>query len=331
VGRIGRRHLLIAAGTLLAAPGALLAQPAQKLRRIGVLTLSVSTSEQAQWGRLMFASWMRTAGYEEGQNLAIEWRYAEGDASRLPALAEELVGLKVELIMASFNDAIAAAKRATRSIPIVMFNSVNPVEQGFVESLARPGGNVTGTAWSAPEITAKILQVLQEAAPRVKRVAAIGNTSMRGAHEYGVSSSQGASKLGMESRVFPTVRPEDIPKALEQIAAFRPQALYVALDPVLASGMREIVAFTQKHKLPSIANASLFTDAGGLLCYGPDVRELGEHTGGYVTRILGGAKPADLPVQLPTKFELVVNLKAAKLIGHKIPQSILVRADRVIE
>ena len=308
-----------------------MAQAPQKLRRIGVLTLSVSTSEQSQWGKLMFTSWMRSAGYEEGKNLAIEWRYAEGDASRLPALAEELVRLNVELIMASFNDAIAAARRATRSIPIVMFNAVNPVEQGFVESLARPGGNVTGTAWSAPEITAKILQVLQEAAPRAKRVAAIGNTSMRGAQEYGVSSAQGASKLGMEARTFPTRRPEEIAGALEQIAAYRPQALYVALDPVLASGMADIVAFALKHKLPAIANASLFVDAGGLLCYGPDVKELGEHTGGYVTRILGGAKPADLPVQLPTRFELVVNLKTAKRIGLRIPQSILLRADRVIE
>ena len=316
---------------LLAAPRTLLAQPAQKPRRIGVLALSVSTSEQAQWGKLMFASWMRNAGYEEGRNLAIEWRYAEGDASRLPALAEELARLNVELIMASFNDAIAAARRATRSIPIVMFNSVNPVEQGFVESLARPGGNVTGTAWSAPEITAKILQVLQEAAPRAKRVAAIGNTSMRGAHEYGVSTSQGASKLGMEARAFSTGRPEEIPGALAQIAAFRPQALYVALDPVLASAMAAIVAFALKHKLPAIANASLFVDAGGLLSYGPDVKELGEHTAGYVTRILAGARPADLPVQLPTKFELVVNLKTAKLIGLRIPQSILLRADRVIE
>lgn len=326
-----RRSALIVLTLLGAAPLAARSQQAPKQRRIGVLALSVSSSEQAQWGRLMFASWMRSAGYEEGQNLAIEWRYAEGDASRLPALAEELARLKVELIMASFNDAIAAAKRATSSIPIVMFNSVNPVEQGFVESLARPGANVTGTAWSAPEITAKILQVLQEAAPRAKRIAAIGNTSMRGAREYSVSGGQGASKLGVEVQTFPTVRPEEIAKALEQVAAFRPQALYVVLDPVLASGMRDLVAFAQKHKLPAIANASLFADAGGMLCYGPDVKELGEHTAGYVTRILGGARPADLPVQLPTRFELVVNLKAAKLIGHRIPPSILARADRVIE
>jgi putative tryptophan/tyrosine transport system substrate-binding protein len=296
-----------------------------------VLSLSVSTSEQAQWGKLMFNSWMRGAGYEDGRNLAVEWRYAEGDVSRLPALAEELVRLNVELIMASFNDAIGAAKRATRSIPIVMFNSLNPVEQGFVESLARPGGNITGTAWSAPEISAKILQILNEAAPRAKRVALIGNSSMRGVHDYGVLAVEAAGTMGMEARVFGAARPEEIPKALEQIAAFRPQALYVALDTVLMSGLRDIVAFALKRKLPAIANAPQFTDAGGLLYYGPDLTEIGERTLNYVARILAGARPADLPVELPSKFELVVNLRTAKLIGHKVPQSILVRASRVIE
>jgi putative ABC transport system substrate-binding protein len=326
-----RRHAVAALAILGAAPLSSLAQQPQKQRRIGVLTLSVANSENAQWARLMFVSRMRAAGYEDGQNLAIEWRYAEGDASRLPALAEDLVRLKVELIMASFNDAIAAAKAATSSIPIVMFNAINPVEGGFVQSLARPGGNLTGTAWSAPEVSGKILQVLHEAAPRAKRIALIGNTAMPGVHEYGVAAVKGASSMGMETRVFPIVRPEETLKVLEQIAAYKPQALDVGLDTITMNGLTDIVAFAQKHKLPAIANVSLFTDAGGMLCYGPDLKELGERTAGYVAKILGGAKPADLPVQLPTKFELVVNMKTAKLIGHKIPQSILLRADRVIE
>ena len=328
---IRRRQLLIAAGSCLVVPGVLLAQPAQKLRRIGVLSLSLSASENAQWARLGFASWMRTAGYDEGQNLAIEWRYAEGDASRLPALAEELVRLKVELIMASFNDAIAAAKGATSAIPIVMFNSINPVERGFVQSLARPGSNITGTAWSAPEVGGKILQVLHEAAPRAKRIALIGNTAMPGVHEYGVSAVKGAGAMGMQTQVFPVVRPEEVPKVLEQVAAYKPQALDVGLDTITVSRLKDIVAFAHKHKLPSIANVSLFTDAGGMLCYGPNIQELAERTAGYVAKILGGAKPADLPVELPSNFELVVNLKTATLIGHKIPQSILARASRVIE
>ena len=329
--QVQRRQFLIAAGALLVTPNAVLAQQPQKLRRIGVLSLSVSASEQAQWAKLMFYSWMRSAGYEDGSNLAVEWRYAEGDVNRLPALAEELVRLNVELIMASLNDAIGAAKRATRSIPIVMFSSFNPMEQGFIESLARPGGNITGTAWSAPEMAAKILQVLKEAAPRAKRVALIGNPSMRGAHDYGVSTMRGAGTMGMEAKLFAAAHPEEIPEALERIAAFRPQALYVALDTVLVTRLREIAAFALKRKLPSIASAPQFADAGGMLSYGPNFQELGEHTLGYITRILAGAKPADLPVELPSKFELIVNMRTAKLIGNKIPQSILVRADRIIE
>lgn len=331
MGVVRRRQFLIAAGALLVTPDAVLAQQPQKLRRIGVLSLSVSTSEQAQWGKLMFYSWMRGAGYEDGRNLAVEWRYAEGDVERLPALAEELVRLNVELIMASFNDAIAAAKRATRSIPIVMLSALSPVELGFVESLARPGGNVTGTAWSAPETAGKILEVLRDAAPRATRVAILGNPAVVGMAEYGASTERVAGALGVSIQGFGAARPEEIAPALERIAAFRPQALYVAFETVLLSGIREIVSFALKRKLPSIANVPQFTDAGGLLYYGPDLKELGERTAGYVTRILAGAKPADLPVELPSKFELVVNMRTAKLIGHKIPQSILVRADRVIE
>jgi putative ABC transport system substrate-binding protein len=326
-----RRSALIALTLLGAAPLGAHAQPPQRQRRIGVLSLSVSSSENAQWARFMFANWMKAAGYEEGRNLTIEWRYAEGDAGRLPALAEELVRLNVDVIMASFNDAIAASKRATGAIPIVMFNSIDPVAQGFVQSLARPGANVTGTAWSAPEVGAKILQVLQEAAPAAKRIALIGNTGMQGVHEYGVSALKGASALGMETRVFPIRRPEEAAKALEQVAAYKPQAMDVALDTVIVPALKDIIAFTLKHKLPAVANVSLFTDAGGMLSYGPDIMELSGRTAGYVVRILGGAKPAELPVELPSKFELVVNLKAAKAIGHRIPQSVLARADRLIE
>ncbi|HEY6823804.1 MAG TPA: ABC transporter substrate-binding protein [Steroidobacteraceae bacterium] len=291
----------------------------------------MGTSERAQWARLLFAASMREAGFEEGRNLAIDWRYADGDVSRLPALAAELARLNVDLIMASFNDAIAAAKKATGTIPIVMFNSANPVEQGFVQSLARPGGNLTGTAWSAPEVAAKILQVLHEAAPRARRVALIGNTSMPGVHDYGISAAKGAGAMGIETRVFPLLRPEEMPRVLEQVAAYKAQALDIGIDTLLASRLEDIVEFANKHKLPAIANVSLFTDVGGMLCYGPDIKELADRTAGYVTRILRGAKPADLPVELPSKFELVVNQKAARLIGHRIPQSLLARADRVIE
>ena len=326
-----RRVFLLSAGAAALVSSLSRAQQPQKLRRIGVLSLSVGSSEQAQYGKLLFASWMRRAGYEEGRNLSIEWRFADGDSARLPALAEELVKLNVEVIMASFNDAIAAAQRATRTIPIVMFNSLNPVEQGFVQSLARPGGNITGTAWGAPEIAAKILEVLKEAAPRAKRVALIGHSTMRGTHDYSKRIAEAAGKLGIEAHFVGVERPEEIAKALEQVAATRPQALYVALDTVLMSGLKDITAFANKRKLPAIANVPQFPDGGGLLSYGPDIAELGERTIDHVARILAGAKPADLPVEMPSKFELVINLRTAKALGLKIPQSLLIRANRVIE
>ena len=324
-----RRRLLIAA--CLAAPFAAFAQQPGKLRRIGVLSLSVSASEQAQYGRLIFASWLRNAGFEEGQNLAVEWRYAEGDAKRLPALADELVKLNVEVLVASFNDAIAAAQRATRTIPIVMLNSLSPVEQGFVASLARPGANITGTAWSSPETGAKILSVLKEAAPRAKRVALIGNPGMKGAHDFGVVTEKAAALLGIEAQFFAATKPEEVAQALVRVAAAKPQALYVALDTALASETRVITDFALKHKLPAIGNSAQFAEAGGLISYGPDIMEIGVHTLEYVARILNGAKPADLPVVLPSKYELVINARTAKAIGLKIPQTLLIQANRVIE
>jgi putative ABC transport system substrate-binding protein len=326
---IARRRLLLAA--CLAAPFASLAQQPAKLRRVGVLSLSVAGSEQAQYGRLIFESWLRKAGYEEGKNIAVEWRYAEGDAKRLAALADELVRLKVEVLIASFNDAIAAAQRATRTIPIVMLNSLSPVEQGFVASLARPGANITGTAWSSPETGAKILSVLKEAAPRVKRVALIGNPGMQGAHDFGVAAGKAAASLGIEAQFFGATKPEEVAQALARVAAARPQGLYVALDTALAGEMRVIADFALKRKLPAIGNLAQFAEAGGLLSYGPDFMEIGLHTMEYVARILGGARPADLPVVLPSTYELVINARTAKAIGLKMPQSLLLQASRVIE
>ena len=325
-----RRQFLLSTAAAALVTGLARAQQPQKIRRIGVLSLSVGNSEQAHYGRLLFEAGLRRAGFEEGRNLSIDWRYADGDAGRLPLLAEELVRLNVEVIMASFNDAIAAAQRATRTIPIVMFNSLNPVEQGFVQSLARPGGNITGTAWGSPEVAGKILEVLKEAVPKARRVALIGHSTPRGTQEYLAGIAKAAGKLGIEAHFVGVERPEDIAKALEQVAAARPQALYVALDTVLMSGQREIISFALKRKLPTIANAPQFVDGGGLLYYGPDIAELGERTIDHMARILAGAKPADLPVELPSKFELVVNLRTAKTLGITIPQTLLVRANRVV-
>lgn len=302
-----------------------------KPRRIGVLGVAVSSSEQVQWAKLQFAALLRKFGLEEGRDIEIEWRQAEGDVSRLPALAGELVNLKVELIVASFNQSIAAAKKATQTIPIVMLNAVSPVEQGFVASLARPGGNVTGTAWSSPETMGKILQVLKEAAPHVKRVAMLGNPSFPGEKGHMRTSLDSAAKLGLSVEFFEATRPEEIGPALERIGAARVQALYFATDTVLISGLRDVADYARRKKLVSMSSAPQIVDIGGVLYYGPDIDELAERTVSYVARILAGAKPADLPVELPTNYRLIVSKKAAAAIGHKIPPAVLARADPVIE
>jgi putative ABC transport system substrate-binding protein len=324
------RRAVIGALAALSLPLELFAQQ-QKVRRIGVLAVGESTAEQQQWAQLYFLKLLRDAGYEEGRNLSVEWRFAEGRVENLPALADELVRLNVEVIVASFNQAIAAAKRATRTIPVVILNGVSPVEAGFVDSLARPGGNITGTAWSSPETVGKILEVLKEAGPRATRVAILANPSVAGALVYKAAAQQAAGKLGLSIQYFDATRPEEIAPALERVAAWKAQSLFAAVDTILISRLREIAEFAQKRKLLSISTAATFVDVGGLLYYGPDLNELAERTISYVVRILAGAKPADLPVELPSKYQLIINKKTANAIGHKIPPTLLLRADRVIE
>lgn len=221
--------------------------------------------------------------------------------------------------------------RATRSIPIVMVNAIAPVEQGYVQSLARPGGNVTGTAWSAPETMGKIVEVLKEAAPRTARLAILGNDKFPGRGGYMDAAKQAGSRLGMTVEFFGASRLEEVDAALQRMAAWQPQAMYVAFDTILIAALRPIAAFAVKHKLASISTVPQFVEAGGLLYYGPDIEHLAERTASYVARILKGAKPADLPVELPTNYKLIVSRKTATEIGIKLPNAFLLRADRVIE
>ena len=327
-----RRKLAFAIGlSALATPFAGLAQPAGRGRRIGWLSLGKSGSEVAQQLQRQLREWLLRAGYEEGKNLAIEWRFAEGDVARLAVLADGLVRLNVEVIIASLNQAIAAAKRATRTIPIVMYGAVLPVELGFVESLARPGGNITGTTWTAPELVGKGLEILKEAAPGTARVALLFNPTMPGAELSEPATVHAASALGVSVQNFLVTRPEDIPAALNRIAASRPDALGVAVDAIIGTRLREIATFALQQKLLSIGNAPQFVNAGGTLYYGVDLPSILQRTISYVDRILKGAKPAELPIEQPTKFQFVINLKTAKALGLTIPQSVLLRADEVIE
>ena len=324
-----RRVVLVAGGCALVRPLDALAQGL--VRRVGILnTGAAATSAASSWG-LVFIELLQRAGYEPGRNLALEVRYAEGRVERLDELAQELVQLKVELIVAVQNDAVAAARRATRSLPIVMAFSMEPVENGFVDSLARPGGNVTGTGWLSAEIAGKDLEVLRDAVPHATRVAVLVNPATPGMERYGAEANRAARALRITLLPFAAARPQEIAPALDRIAASTPDALYVVSDSVIETRLDEIVAFALAHRLPTIGTGIQLVEAGGLLYYGADIREILARTVSFIDRILRGAKPADLPVEAPARFELVANLKTAKALGITIPQSILLRANRLIE
>ena len=306
------------------------AQPAPAVRRIGVLGAGLAAETYSPLGLLFFET-LRRSGYEPGRNLRVDSRHAEGDVARLPALAQELVALEVELIVAFTNVAIAAARQATRSLPIVMGYALEPVASGFVDSLARPGGNVTGTAWVSAEIAGKNLQILKEAVPRATRVAVLSNHATPGIQFYGDDGRRAAAALGVTLEAIRVPRPEDIGPALERVDAIRADAIYIVNDPVIDARLGEITAFALGRKLATVGAAPQLVAAGGLIYYGPDAKDIMVRTVSFIDRILRGARPAELPVEQPTKFELVINLKTAKALGLVIPQALLLRADEVIQ
>ena len=274
---------------------------------------------------------MRGAGYEEGRNLAIEWRWGDGKVENLPALAADLVDRKVELIAAVLNDEIVAAMRATRKIPIVMLFGCAPVEIGLVASLGRPGGNVTGTTWYEPETTTKSLELLKEVRPEASRIAVLANRSYPGMSVYQAEADRVAPLFGFRLQHFDVTRVEQLAVVLERIAVSRPDAFFFVQDPVLEPRMREIGAFALERRLASIGSTGAWPAYGGLLAYGADISEILQRAAGFIDRILRGARPADLPVEQPTRYEMSVNLKTAKILGITIPQSVLARADNVFE
>ena len=328
--RSGRRRLLLAAGALAAAPFDAIAQA--KPRRIAYLSGLPAAHARARWARDTLRRTLKVAGYEEGRNLAIAWKWAEGDPKLLPALAEELARSDVELIIATSNAEISAAMRATRTIPIVMLYGIAPVEVGFIESLARPGGNVTGTAWASPQTFAKALQILQEAKPSIVRIAMLGDPSNPGMARFRAENDRAARALGLTLERFDAVSPEQVPAVLERIAASRPDAFYLAISPAIETRLREIGAFVLRERLVSISPSNVFVlDGEGLMSYSPIPWERLGRAVTYIDRILRGAKPGDLPVDLPTNFSLVISARTARAIGFTVPTSLLLRADRVIE
>ncbi len=305
------------------------AQQAKKVPRIGLLS-PFSPSVTARWHEA-FRQGLRDLGWVEEKNISIEYRYAEGRADRLPDLAADLVRLKVDVIVASVNTDALAAKKATRAIPIVVASAGDPVALGLVESLARPGGNVTGLSQIAPELAGKRLELLKEIVPRLSRLAVLwnpqGTTSPLSWREIQLP----ARELGLQLHSLEAGSLNDFNKAFEEATKSRAGALAIMPDPLFAGNLKRIAELAAKSRLPSIFHLAEFVNSGGLVAYGVDRSDMFRRAATYVNKILKGGKPADLPVEQPTKFELVINLKAAKQIGLTIPPNVLARADRVIK
>jgi putative ABC transport system substrate-binding protein len=328
-----KKILLSACATLIVASLQLAhAQQAKKVPRIGYLSSGDPASESARSEAIRLA--LRELGYIEGQNIAIEYRYMEGKQDRLPELAAELVRLKVDIIVAAGGrPMVQAAKNATNTIPIVMTGSgADPVEAGFVESLARPGGNVTGITNLDAELGGKRLELLKEAVPKVARVAVFYDPAGRGSYlQVKEVLPVAARALGLTVRFWEVRAADGFEKVFAALNKERPDGLYVPGGNLMNVNQKRITDFALKSRLPSVYTDREAVDAGGLMYYGADLVDGYRRVAYFVDRILKGAKPADLPVEQPKKFELVINLKTAKQIGVTIPQPMLYRADKVIK
>ena len=323
-----RAVLLVTLGLgILLAPLAADAQPPAKVYRIGFLLISPS---QAALSIEAFREALRERGYAEGQNIVFEYRYAEGRVEPLADLATELVRLKVDVIVTQGTPAARAAKNATSAIPIVMAAGLDPVETGLVASLARPGGNLTGVTSTVPELSGKTLELLREIVPRVARVAVLWNP-VNPANAIMVRQTQVAARaFGVQLQSLEVRDANELESAFAAIIKERTRAFLVLAEPLFLTHRKQIVDFAAKHRLPAMYERRDFVDAGGLMSYGVNFPDNFRRAATFVDKILKGAKPADLPVEQPTRFELVINLKTAKALGLTIPQSILIRVDEVI-
>jgi putative ABC transport system substrate-binding protein len=334
---ISRRRFITGLVIALTPPGATAsaqeykAQQAAKVPRIGFLATNRAASPHTPEA---FRQGLRDLGYFEGRNVVIEYRDAEGKPERFPALAAELVAFKVDVIVASSQLSALAAKQATRTLPIVFATAAEPVAGGLVTSLARPGGNVTGLSSLGPELVGKWLEQLKQAIPGVSRVAVLWHPGAQGERtekDMLKAAEVAARALGVRLQFVEARGPADVDRAFSDMTRARAGALTVLPSPMFVSERRRLVDLAAKNRLPAVYPLREFVDAGGLMAYGPDLAVMFRRAATYVDKILKGAKPGDLPVEQPTKFELVINLKTAKALGLTIPPSLLQRADEVIQ
>jgi putative ABC transport system substrate-binding protein len=325
-----RAFLSTMAGGLLAAPLAAEAQKAGKVYRLGLLFPFAPAPSEQKTSAILIPAALRELGYVEGQNLIVERRYTEGKIDRFPGLARELVRLRVDVIVAITPGAIRAAKDATTTIPIVLYGNFDPVAAGFVASLARPGGNITGVL-IAPggTLAGKKLELLKEAVPRATRIALLAPVDPDFSRQV-QEAQKAASSLGVKLVVV-EVRDGDYERAFATIAADRPDALFVGANAQFLIDRKRVIDLAAKHRLPAIYEWPEQAEDGGLMAYGTSIAGLSQRAAACIDRIFKGAKPGDLPIEQPSKFVLVINLKTAKALGLTIPPSLLSRADEVIQ
>jgi ABC-type uncharacterized transport system substrate-binding protein len=329
VSGIRRREFILLGGIAVAAwPLAARAQQAAKTYRIALLSAGPFAVAA---GYAVFFDALREFGWIEGKNLAVEWRSAENRPERLPELAAELTRLNMDVIVAIGTLAPLAAKQATTTIPIVMANAGDPLASGLVASLSRPAGNVTGLSLMAPDLGGKRLELLKELLPRVVRVGVLWNAVNPYSALVVKETESAGQTLGIQIQSLGLRVPDDFGGAFEALIAQRPDALITVEDPLTVSNRKRVVDFAAGQRVPALYGLREFAAAGGLMSYGASLADLYRRAAGYVDKILRGAKPSDLPVQQPTKFELVINLKTAKALGLTVPLTLLARADEVIE
>ena len=321
-----RDFMLLMASATAAWPLAISAQQAEKVFRVGFLNAGANIPQIHLLGDAL-----RELGWVEGKNIVWERRYADNHLDRLPELAAELVRLKVDVIMAPGTLAPLAAKRATATIPIVMTGAGGPLESGLVDSLARPGGNVTGVSLMVTELGGKRLELLKELVPHMSRVAVLWNAANPYPAAVFRESERAAQILGIDIQSLEVRGPDDFAGAFETAKRQPPDALTVVEDPLTMNLRNQVVDFAAACRLPAIYGFRFFVDAGGLMSYGASLSDMSRLAAGYVDQILRGTKPGDLPVEQPTKFDLIVNLKTANALGLEIPPMILARVDEVIE
>jgi ABC-type uncharacterized transport system substrate-binding protein len=319
-----RRNFVFTLGALFltrSVPSA--AQQPARIHRIGILIPTSAQSTRVE----AFRRRLRELGYVEGKNIVIEYRFSDGKRERLPDLAAELVRLKVDVIVTAAGSGILAVKKASATIPIVFAAAADPVGDGYVSSLARPGGNITGLSLMSPDLDGKRLELLKEAFPKVARVAFLWGGGPRG--KLNLTEMEPAAKaLGLTLLSLPV---DDFESAFARAKSEGAQALITSIGPLLITLQRQVLDFAAKNRLPAMYPTSEFVEAGGLMSYGPNYTDSWRRAAEFVDKILKGAKPADLPIEQPKKFEFLVNLKTAKQIGVEIPSGVLARADRVIK